>query len=148
MEIQLVNRADNEKIYLAFKNTDGSGSITVHDPVCLNVDGNSVDGVNAGKPSALNFKSWIGIADSTVAINGYGRAQSYGYRDSIKVSNETTSITITAGDALHCVAVSVGLSSVGGATLSYLNIPYAVGVETLTLSQGQTYMKGYLHCAP
>jgi len=148
MEIQLVNRTDAEKIYMAFRNVDGSGSITVNDPVCVAVDGNSVDGVNATKPAAVSFKSWIGIADSTVAINGYGRAQSWGYRDSIKVSNETTSITITAGDALTVVATAVGVSSVGGVTLAYTNLPYAIAAETLTLSQGQTYIKGILRVAP
>lgn len=148
MEIQELNRVDAEKIYLAFRNVDGGGSITVNDLVCLAVDGNSVNGNNATYPAAVSFKSWIGIADSTVAINGFGRAQSWGYRDSIKVSNETTSITITAGDALTPVAGSVGLSSVGGVTLSYLNMPYAIAAETLTLSQGQTYIKGLLRAAP
>jgi len=148
MEIQLVNRNDAEKIYLVFKNVDGSGSITVNDPVCMAVGATSVDGVNATYPAAASIKAWIGIADSTVPINGYGRAQSWGYRDSIKVSNETTSITITAGDALTPVAGSVGISSVGGVTLSYLNLPYAIAGETLTLSQGQTYIKGILRVAP
>lgn len=147
MEIQLVNRADAEKIYMAFKNVEAS-SITVHDPVCLAVAGNSVDGVSSTYPAAASLKAWIGISDSTVAANSFGRAQCYGYRDSIKVSNETTSITITAGDALFPIAGSVGVSSVGGATLSYLNMPYAIAAETITLSQGQTYIKGILRAAP
>lgn len=148
MQIQQVNRADAEKIFLAFRNVDGAGSITANDPVCIAVDGSSVDGVNSTYPGALSIKSWIGIADTTVAINGYGRAQAWGYRDSIKVSNETTSITITAGDALTPIAGSVGVSSVGGATLAYTNMPYAIAAETLTLSQGQVYIKGILRAAP
>lgn len=144
MQIQQVNRNDAEKVYVAFRNVSGSGSITVHEPVCLAVDGNSVNGLNAVPPAAASIKAWIGIADSTVAINGYGRAQAFGYRDSIKVSNETTSITITAGDALIPVAGQVGLSSVGGVTLAYTNMPYAIAAETITLSQGQVYIKGII----
>jgi len=148
MEIQLANRVDAEKVFVTFKNVDGSGSITVNDPVCYAVDGNSADGVGALYPAAVSFKNWAGIADSTVPINGFGRAQSWGYRDSIKVSNEITSITITSGDGLHLVVGSVGLSSVGGSTLSYLNLPYAIAMQTLTLSQGQTYIKGMLRVGP
>ena len=144
MQIQQINPTDAEKVFLTFRNVDGSGSITVNDPVCVAVDGNSVNGVNATYPAAVSIKSWIGIANKTVAINGYGLAQAWGYRDSIKVSNETTSITITAGDALTPIATAVGMSSVGGATLAYTNMPYAIAAETLTLSQGQTYIKGII----
>ena len=144
MQIQGINRQDAAKVFINFRNVDGGGSITANDPVCLAVDGNSVNGNNATYPAAASIKGWIGIADKTVAINGYGRAQAFGYRDSIKVSNETTSITITAGDALIPVATTVGLSSVGGVTLAYTNMKYAIASETLTLSQGQVYIKGII----
>lgn len=147
MEIQQINGYDADKIFVAFRNVDGSGSITQGEAVVLAFGGNSVNGNNATKPaSATSYAGWIGIADKTVAINGYGRAQAWGYRDSIKVSNETTSITITAGDVLGPVAGSLGLSSVGGATLSYNNLPYAIATETITVSQGQTYIGAFLRC--
>jgi hypothetical protein len=147
MEIQQLNAYDADKIFVAFRNVDGSGSITQNEPVVLALDGNSVNGNAAIKPaSATVYAGWIGVADRTVAINGYGRAQAWGYRDSIKISNETTSITITGGDVLGPVAGAVGLSSVGGATLSYANLPYAVATQTLTLSQGQVYCSGFLRC--
>ncbi len=134
MEIQLVNREDAEKVYLAFRNVDGSGSITMNDAVVLAVDGNSVDGVGATYPAAVSIKGWIGVADKTVAINGYGRAQAFGYRDSIRISNEGTSITITAGDAMIPVAGQPGLGSVGGVTLAYTNMKYAIAGTTVTIS--------------
>lgn len=146
MELQSLNRTDADKVFVAFRNVEAN-SITANSPVCMLVDGNSVNGNTAGHPAAVNFKAWIGIADSTIASNGYGRAQAWGYRSSIRVSNETTSITITAGDALTPVAgTDLGVSSVGGVTLAFTNIQYAIAAETLTLSQGQTYIKGILRC--
>jgi len=139
MEIQGLNREDSDKVFIAFRNVDGGGSITANANVCIAVDGNSVNGNNATHPAAVSLKSWIGIADATVAINGYGRSQALGYRDSVKISNETTSITITAGDALIPIAGSVGLSSGG-----FNNGKYGIIAETLTLSQGQVYAKAIL----
>ena len=136
MEIQGINREDNNLVYIAFRNVDGGGSITANANVCLAIDGNSVNGNNAIHPAATSLKSWIGIADKTVAINGSGRAQAFGYRNSVKISDETTSITITAGDALVPIATAAGLTSGG-----FNNGKYAVIAETLTLSQGQVYAK-------
>lgn len=132
MDIAQIGGRDGgkNKVYLAFKNVDGGGSVTVNTPVCLAVNGNSVDGLNATHPAAVSLKSWIGIADSTVAINGFGRSQAYGYRDSILISNEGTSVTVTAGDALIPIAgTGIGLSSGG-----FNNGKYAVVGTTLTVS--------------
>ena len=132
------NDRGNDPIDFAFQNVDGAGSITVNLPVCWTVNGNSVGNGRAMHSLTVNFPGFTGIAQNTTPINSWGKVRAIGTAASLLISNETTSITITAGDVLTVVnGTGLGMSSVGGVTLSYQNMKYAIITQTLTLSQGQ-----------
>lgn len=137
MMIKLGNDRGNDPVDIAFTNVDGGGSITNNLPVCFTVDGNSVGNGKAMHSRTVNFPGFVGISRDNVAINGWGRSRLFGTIGSLLISNETTSITITAGEVLTLVnGLGLGMSSVGGVTLSYQNMKYCVITQTLTLSQG------------
>lgn len=121
-------------IQFSFRNVDGAGSMTIGRAIAYAVDGNSATGVNAVFPAATSFKSFAGIVVATdIPINGWGLVQAYGQCASALISNEGTSITITAGNALIPIG-QAGLSSVGGATMDWLNSKYVTGTQTIAVS--------------
>lgn len=130
-----------EVVRVEFKVAESTGSITANSPVCYHVDGSSADGISGGQPAAANLKAWAGVAVRTVAINGYGQATIWGYVSSVKLSNEGSDVTINAGDAMFPIAgTNLGVSSVGGSTLSYLNMKYGIICESVNASNSQ-YVK-------
>jgi hypothetical protein len=153
MDIQALGKSDPEKIFLHIKNVAGA-TITANMAVCLCCDANSVDGISVVQPYTAGLKGWVGIADKDIADAGYGRVQSWGYRDSVLISHEGTSITITIGDALVAINGKWGCNTSGGVNLSTLTdasahnlSKYIIAASTVpnTLSAA-TYVKGIIRC--
>jgi len=118
-----------------FLNVHGVGSVTQNAGVCIAVDGNSVDGISATHPAAVSQKSFAGIANTTVAINGYGLAKVWGYHASALMSNWGASVTVTAGDACIPVAgTGLGFTSFSSNTFAITATKYVTSGSTATLS--------------
>lgn len=153
MRIQQLNRSDAEKIFLAVKNVAGA-TMTANAAVCLACNGNSVDGISAVKPYTAGLKGWVGVADQDIADAGYGKVQCWGYRNSVLISHEGSSITITIGDSLTAINAIWGVNTSGGVNLSTLTdadannlSKYIIAASTVpnTLSAA-TYVKGIIRC--
>jgi len=143
MDIQRINRTDAEKVYHHFRNMSGA-TMNANGGVCLDM-GTTVDGVSSVAPAAASFLGWIGIADQDVADTEYGRAQIYGYRDSILLSHEGTSVTVTVGDALHLVTGQAGLNTSTVQALSTVGFRY-VAVSTSQTISAAAYTDGIIRC--
>lgn len=143
MDLQSVNRTDAEKVYFHYRNMSGS-TITANGAVCLDL-GTTIDGISSINPAAASALGWIGIADQDIEDTGYSRAQIYGYRDSVLLSHEGTSVTVTAGNALHIVAGQPGLNTSTAQALSTVGWRYVVNATTQTISAA-TYTDGIIRC--
>lgn len=116
MILKFNNTRSADTIQIPFKCVEAK-SITQNSGVAL-CNASSVDGISAVQPTSGTLKSLIGVATSTVASNGYGLAKAWGYQASVKLSNEGTSITITAGDAVVATTADLGFTSVGSGAWS------------------------------
>jgi hypothetical protein len=125
MILKFNNTRSADTIQIAFKCVEAK-SITQNSGVTL-CNASSIDGINAVQPAAGTLKSIIGVASSTVASNGYGLAKAWGYQASVKLSNEGTSITITAGDMVIASLADLGFTSVGGGTYTAVARYISVG---------------------
>jgi len=143
MQIQSINRTDPEKVFFSYRNMSG-GTIAANAAVCLDL-GTTIDGISSIKPASGSFLGWIGIADQDVADTGYSVVQSWGYRDSILLSHEGTSVTVTAGDALHLVNAQYGLNTSTAQGLSACGFKYVMAATTNTLSAA-AYVTGIIRC--
>jgi hypothetical protein len=106
MLIQQLNRTDPERIQLMIKNVDGGGSITTGLGAAFPITGASIDGISAVRATAALARGFIGVATQDIAINGFGLVTSWGFVNSVQISNVGTSITITGGDGLRAGAVA------------------------------------------
>lgn len=131
MLIQHLNRNDAERVIVSFKNVDGSGSVTLGMGVCLVVSGASIDGLSAVKATGALARGFIGVAKNNVAINDFGNVTSWGFADSVMISNVGTSITVTRGDMLKAGAVAgTFFSSVTEQAASTLHYRYVIAATT------------------
>lgn len=145
MQIQGIVQIDEpEKIWLNIKNVSGA-TMTQHGGVVLACTGNSADGSSAVKPVNTSYLGWVGIIDEDIADTGFGRAQVFGYRDSILLSHEGTSVTVTIGDALHLVSGVYGLNTSTVEGLSTMASKCVVCLQTNTISAA-AYVKGLIRC--
>jgi len=144
MQLQQINRSDAEKVFISVKNVSGD-TIPANNAVCLACTGNSVDGISVIKPVASSFLGWVGIADEDIADAGYGRAQVWGYRDSVLLSHEGSSVTVNIGDALHLVNGQFGLNTSTVEALSTMGFKYVICAETKGISAA-AYCKGIIRC--
>lgn len=143
MQVQLANRTDPEVILRAFKNVDGGGSITTGAGVCLVQAGASIDGIAAVNSTAATWKGFSGVALFDVAINDFGQAICYGFANSVLISHEGSSITITRGDTLKPSAVGGAFaSSLTDQAISTLLYRYVYAANTTTAISAQTWVKG------
>jgi len=152
MQIQQLIRTDPEKVFVVVKNVDGSGAITAGLGAALVAAGASIDGVGAViQPATTYSKEFAGVATQDIPINGYGLVQAWGLANSILISNEGTSVTLTAGDQLWPSAVAgqfntsntldtVNLSTLAVSALSQ-NKKLVTLAGTVTLSAA-VYAKG------
>lgn len=144
MQLQQINRDDAEKIFLSIQNISGD-TISGNYAVNLACDGSSVDGIGAIAPVAASFPGWVGVADADIADTGYGRSQIWGYRDSVLISHEGTSVTVTIGDCLHLVTGQFGLNTSTVQALSTVLSRTVICAQTVTLSAA-AYCKGIIRC--
>jgi hypothetical protein len=143
MQIQRVGRSDPEKIYLQYRNMSGD---TINNNAALVMDlGTTIDGISCVAPATASLLGWIGISDSNVGDTGYGRAQCWGYRDSILLSHEGTSVTIGAGEALHLVNGQFGLTTSTVQALSTCGFKYCISGEASDISAA-AYIDGIIRC--
>lgn len=99
MQIQTVNRDQQEKIFVKVKNVEGA-TITAGLPVAYALV-TSNDGVSATiANAAADYPGFMGVAVADIPNNEYGQVQTAGFVNSILLSNVGTSITINAGDPL------------------------------------------------
>lgn len=155
MNFQRVNRTDAEQVFVAVKNTDAS-SMTTGYGIELAMAGASVDGISAvlaRSGTNANHVGFIGIAAADIAANTAGRAQCWGFANSVFLSQTNTSVTVNDGDPLIPGPAAGGLMSGNPAILSS-GLKYVVALSTLagllggTLSQAVTanYTKGFVRC--
>lgn len=146
MLIQQLNRVDAEKIQVAFKNVDGSGSITTGWGIALPITGASIDGISVVKATGALARGFMGVSVQDVAINAFGLATAWGFVNSVQISNVGTSITITAGDHLLAGAVAgTFFSSITDQATStqYYKFVYAAATVPVDLSNlNQSYVSG------
>jgi hypothetical protein len=143
MQIQRIGRDDAEVVFYQYRNMSGA-TITANGAVCLDL-GTTIDGVSSVAPAAASFLGWIGIADKDVADTGYSRTQCHGYRDSILISHEGSSVTVTAGNALHLVTTQYGLTTSTVQALSTVGWRYVIAATTQTCSAA-AYTDGIIRC--
>lgn len=133
-----VSRDEADKAYIIGHNREGA-TITQNLNACFDMT-TSFDGIYVHQSDATDVINMAGVADQNIADNAYGRIQAWGYRASIYVSNEGTSITITKGDWCQVPATKWGLSS------QALTSPAGVVAgETITVSAAG-YMQGFIRC--
>ena len=97
MLFQRLNREDAEKVFVIVKNVAGA-TLTANYPCVWDIT-SSVDGVRVSKPATATLSLFVGIADDDIADSAYGLVQTFGYRASAFVTNDT-SIALAAGDIL------------------------------------------------
>jgi len=78
MLFKRISRSDAETAFIVVKNVSGS-SITAGYHVTFDVSTN-VDGVRVTQCSTFDMGAYAGCIDATLANNGYGLCQVYGYR--------------------------------------------------------------------
>lgn len=146
MLIQQVNRADPERVQIAFKNVDGSGSITTGYGIAFPISGASIDGISVVKATGALARGFAGVSTQDVAINSFGLATAWGYVNSVQISNVGSSITITAGDQLLAGAVAGTFFSVitpQATSTQYYRFVYAAATVPVDLSNlNQAYVPG------
>ena len=146
MIIQQLNRTDPEKIQIQIRNVDGSGSITTGYGAAFPITGASIDGISAVKATAALQRGFVGVSVQDIAINGYGLITSWGYVNSVQISNVGTSITITAGDQLLVGAVAGTFFSVitpQATSTQYYKYVYAATTVPVDLSNlNQSFVAG------
>lgn len=130
MLMQRINRSDPEKIFMIFKNTYSTASLSNGQAVIIDY-ATDADGVGVTLPTATNNvkalhngSAFAGIAAATIAAGAYGLVQVYGYHSAVRVRSWTGGVpAIAAGTALTCVSAVFCLES-------YIN--YALATSSLT----------------
>lgn len=134
MDIQQINRNDPESLKITVRNVDGGGSITVGLGAALVVSAASFtthDALPAVKYLAATADRFLGVASTTIPINGYGKVVAYGHAAIVQISNVGTSITVTAGDVLKPSTVAgTFFSSVTAQAASTLMYRYVIATST------------------
>ena len=124
MWMQTVNRADVEKVWVNFTNSDGA-TVTIHHPVVkFHGSGTAASIVTneaATRPAIYNGGELgggggctIGIAYEDVANNAIGICQVYGYHESAVLAKTGAATTIRAGYGMGGNDTTLGFNSIGG----------------------------------
>lgn len=132
-----VTRDVADKAYVIVRNREGA-TITQNLACCYDMT-TSFDGLYAMQCNATDITALAGIADENIADNDYGRVQAWGYRASIYISNEGSSVTITKGDVLCPLSGAWGLNT-GAVPRNCIVLG-----ETITISAA-VYVKGLIRC--
>lgn len=147
MLVQNINPGnDPERILLAVKNVDGSGSVTTGMGVALVATLASGSGYQVVKTTgtAGNAGGFCGVALQDIPINGFGLVTAWGFAASVFISQSVGSYTITSGDILIQSATQAGAftSVVTNAALSTAMYKYVIAVGALgdTISNPRPYL--------
>lgn len=113
-----INRGNREAVFGVFYNVAGA-TITANYPAVF--DTGTSDGVRVSKPATATLGLFVGLANADIADSSYGLFQMYGYRASGFVTNDT-SVAVTAGNPLKCVAAQWYLvdTGVGAGTAGFV----------------------------
>ena len=102
MEIQRVNQTDPERIFMSFKNSYSTASFTAGQWGAFDVVTDQ-DGVGVTKPAGRNRAMPAGVANHTIAHNGFGLFQVWGFRADARCQGGTGLGTskLSEGTAMH-----------------------------------------------
>ena len=107
MQFSRALRADPEKIFMVFKNSYDTASLT-NGQACMVDYTDDADGVGVTKPAARstthNGNVIAGIAAATIAAGKCGLIQVYGYHSAVRARIATQGATLAAGKPLYCAA--------------------------------------------
>ena len=143
MRIQRVNRSDAEKVWINVRNMSGS-TANGNSALCLDM-GTTVDGISTVAPAAASFGGWVGIAHKDITDTEYGLSQIFGYRDSILLSHEGSSVTVNKGGLMHLVTGQGGLTTSTAQALSTNCFRYVIAATAQTVSAA-AYTDGIIRC--
>lgn len=85
MEIQRLNRSDPERLFMTFKNSYSTASITPGQWVAHDVVADQ-DGVAVTKPNGRDRYMIAGVSASTTPSGGFGLVQVWGFRSDVRCS--------------------------------------------------------------
>lgn len=128
MLLPTVVQTEADKVFVNILNVQ---AVTVDNGDVVVWDTGTADGVRVTQAAANTLSLFCGIADGSIAASAYGLAQSYGFRTSALVTNDT-SVAIAAGDILIAVASQDRLarSASGGTQGGYIYAAEAVATAT------------------
>mgnify|MGYP001583980904 CR=1 FL=1 len=154
MQIQLINRTDPERILVNVLNGEAS-SLTTGFGVALAI-GNEDVVASANGVTAVMFTNsaelrpgFIGVAKSDIAPNSYGPVISWGFADSIALSQEANvTVGLLAGASLLRAGAQAGTftSALTPQAISTYCGKYVVNATTQSCTGGINYTKGLIRC--
>lgn len=154
MLVQQLIRSDPERVLINVKNVAAS-SLTTGFGVCLAVGNEDVaasaDGVNAVLFTAsteLN-PAFIGVSKRDVASNTYGPIISWGWADSIALSQEAdVTCGLLAGASLLIPGAQAGTftSGIAPQAVSTFMFRYVINAMTQSTTGAINYTKGFVRC--
>jgi len=153
MQIQLVGgRGDPERVLINVKNVEAS-SLTTGFGVCLAVGNEDVaasaDGIGAVMFTAsteLN-PAFVGVARRDIASNTYGPVISWGWADSIALSQEANvTVGLLAGASILIPGGQAGTftSAIAPQAVSTLMYRYVINGMTQSTNGAINYTKGFV----
>ena len=153
MQIQILNRTDPERVLINVRCVEAS-SLTTGYGVCLAVGNEDVaasaDGVNAVMftASAELNPAFVGVAKRDIASNAYGPVISWGFADSIALSQEANvTVGLLAGNSLLIAGAQVGTFTSAAAAweaLSTLAGKYVINATTQSTNGAINFTKGFV----
>ena len=155
MNIQLLNRTDPERILVNVLNGEAS-SLTTGYGVCLAV-GNEDVVASANGVTAVMFTTsaelnpaFIGVAKGDIAPNAYGPVISWGFADSIALSQEANvTVGLLAGASLLIAGAQAGTftsAAAGWETISTFAGKYVVNATTQSTNGAINFTRGFVRC--
>ena len=88
MEISRLNRTDPERVFMTFKNSYSTASLTAGQWCAFDATTDE-DGVSVTKPAALNLSSIAGVVTQTITSGSYGLVQVWGFRSDARCTGGT-----------------------------------------------------------
>jgi hypothetical protein len=141
MLFKRINRDSAETVFIVVKNVT-AGTLSAGDAVAFDVT--APDGVRVSRPATATLSAFAGVLDQSIAANGYGLCQVYGYRSSAAIYSSTGSSA--AGDYLACVNASHGLTpATSSATINGVGF-LCEAVAGSSSSRYNTTAKVFLRC--
>ena len=154
MQIQQLTRTDPERVLINVLNSEAS-SLTTGFGVCLAVgnedvaaSATGVDAVMFTASTELNF-SFVGVAKADIAPNSYGLVVSWGFADSIALSQEAdVTVGLLAGASLLQPGAQAGTFTSGilNEDVSTFMYKYVINATTQSTNGAINYTKGFVRC--